>query len=214
MNFFLGRTFCQVFYGSGHSDSSATKRKSAKPARASLARSGRHRERPGGVAARADSTRYRKSNSQNFFNAGNRRHKGACTRNNDDAARSQTLGFPVAIGDVHLPGGDDPGCSLAHVDTEVGVTLGRVMRFNGLDDRLHTLHHLGKTELSAGCGDAEFPGSCHVGKQLGRTDQRLGGNTLGIQAVTTELVLFYQRDLGFDGRRNVRRHQSSAAPPR
>ena len=45
-------------------------------------------------------------------------------------------------------------------------------------------------------------------KKLGRTDQRLGGNTTKIQTFASHFVFFNQRDFGLNGGGDIGRYQA------
>ena len=81
------------------------------------------------------------------------------------------------------------------------------MRLDLFNHRLHPLHHLSKVELSASRFETERlrpPRQC---QKTCRADQRLGGDTAGIEAVTTHLMLLDQAHLGLDRRSDIGRDQ-------
>jgi hypothetical protein len=88
-------------------------------------------------------------------------------------------------GDLDLPWRDDLRLPARHFDAEFGVALGRVVRFDGLDDPLHALHHVGESRTRP---LPRMPNSCerHVREQLGRADQRLRRHAAGVQAVAAD----------------------------
>jgi len=83
------------------------------------------------------------------------------------------------------------------------------MRLNGLDHIAHPLHHRLETEGGRGIAEAVLGRVAHLVCNFGTFDQRFARHTAVVQAVAAHLVHLDQRDLGFDGCRNVGADQTA-----
>ena len=146
-----------------------------------------------------------------FLDARDGWQEGAGAGGDDDAARRQPLRIAIGSGYFDFPRRDDPGRAVHDIDAEPGVALGRVVRLDRPDHRLHPFHDGGEVEVGARRGDAEFVRTRHVRQQPCRADQRLRRHAAGIEAITAQLVLFDQRHPGLDCGSDVRSHQPGAA---
>ena len=75
------------------------------------------------------------------------RHERPRPGGDDDGPRGQPLHRAVGVRHFHFPRARDARRALGHVHAQFGVARDRVVRLDGLDDALHTFHHLGKVEL-------------------------------------------------------------------
>ena len=135
---------------------------------------------------------------------GDGRHEGLGPRRDHDAARCEPLRHAILARDLYRPGINHFAVAFDNIDTQAGVALDAVMRFDGAD-RLHDpLDRLAEGYVGFGWRDAIAIRMAHLFGDLGALDQRLGGHATGIEAVAAHLVRFDQRHLGLHRRRNQR----------
>jgi len=91
---------------------------------------------------------------------------------------------------------------------ELGVALGRVVRFHGPHHALHALHDVGEIEVDLHGFEAEFAGTLRLRDEPRRLDQGLGGHAARVEAVPAHLAFLDQSHFRPDRGRDVGRHQT------
>ena len=86
----------------------------------------------------------------NLIEPRQRRHERMRPGGDDDAARGQAPRAAVVECNLHRPRINDACVALQHLHAQARVALDAVMRFDGANHLLHTLHNLAKTELRRG----------------------------------------------------------------
>ena len=129
------------------------------------------------------------------LDAGYRRHEGAGAGGDDDVARGQRARAAVVLGHLDRPRRGDARPRVEAIDTERGVAVHRIMRFDGAHHARDALHHIGEIELRARLAHAERLRMRDLRQQPRRADQRLRRHAAGVQAVAAHAVLLDQRHL-------------------
>ena len=99
---------------------------------------------------------------------------------------------------LQLPGGDEAGPALNALHPQPLIALNRVVGLDLLDHRRHPLHHGGKIGPGLAGAEAEFASLALFKGEAGASDQRLGGDAAGVEAISPHLVLLDQGHPGLD----------------
>ena len=139
--------------------------------------------------------------------ARNGRDGGPCTGRNDHRSGGQATGRAVGIGDLDVPGGDEPGMALHHLDAETGIALDAVMGRDVGDHAVDPLHYVGEGNGGRRVRQPPAPGMGHLVGQRCAADQRLRGHAAVVQAVAAHLARLDQRHPRLGRRRDIGRNQ-------
>ena len=134
-------------------------------------------------------------------------HKGLRPGGDDDGAGGQRLLAAIVQRNLHRPRVHNFGVALQHLHAQAGVALHAVVRLDRGDNGMNALHHRFEAESGLCVGQAVPRAVLHLVRQLGAFDECLAGHAAVVEAVTTHLVGFNQRDFGFNRSGNVGRHQ-------
>ena len=143
-----------------------------------------------------------------LLQASNGRDEGTGARRNHDVASAQGLLRSIRQAHGHRPGRSDAGVALQHLHAQRGVALDAVVRRDGLNHRLHAMHHRREIHLALRIGNAQLPSLPHLRHGLGRANQGFAGHAAIVEAIPAHFVSLDQGDLGLDRCGQVGRHQS------
>ena len=87
------------------------------------------------------------------------------------------------------------GRALDHIHAQALETFDRVIGSDGGDDAMNVIVDPDEIYLGLVAVDAEAPGMTYLSSRVGSSNEHLGWDAAGVQAIATHLALFYQDNL-------------------
>ena len=107
----------------------------------------------------------------------------------------------------YLPWGDQPRLPLDALNPKPLIALDGVVWLDLLDHLSHPLHHGGKIGAGVAWAKAQLVGFTLLCGKAGASDQRLGGDTAAVEAISPHLVLLDESHLGLHRCRDIAGNQ-------